>query len=525
MEKICQEIIVNGNDPCATWSKSDVLNQLDKHTKNYHQYVEKSNEEWASNPKDLVKVNNVKEIQELILRAKNENKKIRVAGSQHSPVKAIFGDPNENVIRVKLESDLRKVEKLENKEFDNENTDTDSNIGIFRVGCGCNLGIDPSDPNSNEENSFNRIIEKEGFALSITGGITHQTIAGFMMTNSSGGTIKYSFHDSLLRIEWVDGNGQIRIANKGDDNFYAVGISCGLYGVITHVVVKLQKTYLVKGVEETVEFDKSFICDSETYSETFDKNEYVHGVWFPQQGVNRVLQFVGNQTAVTDAIIPYEHLLQKKYMNYLAALVLYVHNTFDNTDSIILQKIATWLLKLMTPLEKEIFCDYWYIALPVDDQVLNDTVMKVQFTEIWIDFDKVDQVLMALQKLFDDDANAGGNLGFEIYAGKGSDFWMSPSFGRNSIRINPYWWKYNPKGNMNDFFAKFWDVLLPIEGARLHWGKHFPEVGTEYKHFTIGVDYVAKSYPKYEEFMKLRETFDPHQLFVTKYWKEMFGIQ
>jgi hypothetical protein len=54
---------------------------------------------------------------------------------------------------------------------------------------------------------------------------------------------------------------------------------------------------------------------------------------------------------------------------------------------------------------------------------------------------------------------------------------MSQSYGRDVVRIDPYWWEYNPEGNLTDFFEKYWKALLPIETARLHWGKHFPAVG------------------------------------------------
>ena len=36
---------------------------------------------------------------------------------------------------------------------------------LVRVGAGCNLDIDPSDPESTADNSFNRIIDKLGYAL------------------------------------------------------------------------------------------------------------------------------------------------------------------------------------------------------------------------------------------------------------------------------------------------------------------------------------------------------------------------
>jgi D-arabinono-1,4-lactone oxidase len=101
---------------------------------------------------------------------------------------------------------------------------------------------------------------------------------------------------------------------------------------------------------------------------------------------------------------------------------------------------------------------------------------------------------------------------------------MSQSYGRDVIRIDPYWWECNPRGTLEEFFAKYWDVLLVIPTARLHWGKHIPKVGSKYGDMTIGPDYVAKAFPKFGDWMRLREKYDPEQVFVTTYWRELLGI-
>jgi hypothetical protein len=67
-----------------------------------------------------------------------------------------------------LEDEFRKVNLIKT-----ETTEDGKKFAYFKVGGDCNLGIDPSDPNSNASNSLNRIINEAGFAFPITGGMSH----------------------------------------------------------------------------------------------------------------------------------------------------------------------------------------------------------------------------------------------------------------------------------------------------------------------------------------------------------------
>lgn len=482
---------------------------------------------WSPDYKNLCKLSSVEEVKQKILEAKGKNQIIRVAGAQHSIPQAVFDDREHKIIHVKLEDKLREITLT---------VDSENGIAKARVGAGCNLGIDPSDPDSNEHNSFTRTIQKAGYALPILGGMSHQTIGGFISTSSAGGSLKYCLHESLESIEWIDGNGNehISTADQTPDEFYAVGVSMGLFGIITYVTLTLQKAYYVSGDEVTIPTKESFLSDAATFKQHFDNYDYVHGVSFPQQGVDRVLQFTGKQASIDgNQRIEYHHPLQKSYMDYAAALALYVMNELEHEadkgkknpiEEKILRDIFAGILDIIMPLkEKNHFCDFWYIALPNDDQALIDTIIRVQFTEIWIDMNDIELVFHKLKTIFAD-PDAGGNFGVEIYATKQSKFWMSQSYGHNVIRIDPYWWEFNPTGNIKKYYEKFWKELLPIPSARLHWGKHFPEINKQYGDKIIGPEYVKKTFPKFDDWMKLRNQFDPHQIFVTQYWRDLLGI-
>lgn len=466
---------------------------------------------------DLHPCKSVDEVKAMVKMARAEKRVLRVAGSQHSAPQATFEPNNPRQLRIRLDGALRDIEVLENN--------VEEGYLLVRAGAGANLGINPSDPDSNASNSFNRIVDELGYALPILGGMSHQTLGGFMMTSTAGGSLDYGLGDALVAFDIVDGNGELRTLVKGTDDFDAAGVSMGLFGVVTSVTLKLGKRYLVKGYEETVKTSKSMLSSAERLQTALGEKPYVHAVWFPQPGVDRVLQFFADRAPTTEPIVPYEHVLKDPLQNYLAAGALAMANAFEAMGEVG-RMLAAYVLDLMTPISKEPtkFCDHWYLALPNDDQALIDTLLRVQFTEIWLDVAKTPEVFDALKRLFAEDPMAAGNFGVEVYGAKASTFWMSPSYQRNVIRIDPYWWEYNQIGSLENFFEKYWAALMPIDTARLHWGKHLPKLGTQYGDVTIGPDYVRKAFPRFDEWLAKREQFDPDQVFLTDYWRGLFGI-
>ena len=82
-------------------------------------------------------------------------------------------------------------------------------------------------------------------------------------------------------------------------------------------------------------------------------------------------------------------------------------------------------------------------------------------------------------------------------------------------------WYINNEGRPNvkgGFYQQFWD-LFKDNGVpfRLHWGKFVPDYD-----FKSWADYYRTNLPKFDDFMKLHEKRDPHNIFYTKYWKLRF---
>ena len=165
------------------------------------------------------------------------------------------------------------------------------------VQAGCHLGHDPRDPTrtSTWDNSLLAQLENRGWALPDLGGVSHQTVSGFLMTGSCGGTVMHAFEDAVVGWRIVDGTGTVHAFERdgNDPRFYAVGCSLGLLGIVSTVTLQCIPRYDIVGREDiTAESDTAYelFGDGERGLEGFfRRTEYARLMWWPQEGVRRVV--------------------------------------------------------------------------------------------------------------------------------------------------------------------------------------------------------------------------------------------
>ena len=475
----------------------------------------------------LTEVSSTEEVKNAVKQAAKAGKVIRTVGSAHSIDAAIYTHDSNTNTTLLLVGELRKIEHC--------GIDEDGFLKV-RAGAGCYLGINPQDRAKNEEdrskleNSFDYTVDSWGFALPILGGITQQTVGGFLSTGSAGGSLQHGFADVIEDIEFVDGTGKHRIAIKGSDEWKAIGVSMGLLGVITHIHFRLPPRFLVKGTEINTTFKHSSIGPKApgkfSLKESLEENEYYKVYWFAQKFVNRVQTWKGKQND-RDPI--------DEYHNSLAQNPVLAHIGLRIIDGMLQQQNPCYLaiaaiLWIFVPIYRsgnyQQFNDLWYKTLPSDEQIPVDGLMKVVFTELWFPIDKCDEVMSKLQELFEKDPKAAANTPVEIYGAKESPFWLSPSNDGAVVRIDGLWFAKNMGGDAarEKFYDNFYNTLLGVHGVRFHWGKYLPELNGVYGGVKYDHKLINKAYPHMEDWKKIRKQMDPKDVFVTQYWKKYLDL-
>ena len=122
-----------------------------------------------------------------------------------------------------------------------------------------------------------------------------------------------------------------------------------------------------------------------------------------------------------------------------------------------------------------------------------------------------------LKAFYGEDPSNAGTFSCEIYAAQSNNFWLSPSYSTDVIRIDVFWFGNNI-GNPADYFSKFWERLAKFN-FRPHWGKYLPDAKS-----TLGVEYLKSLYPKWQDWKDLRHSMDPGEIFVNDYWRDHLGI-
>lgn len=154
------------------------------------------------------------------------------------------------------------------------------------------------------------------------------------------------------------------------------------------------------------------------------------------------------------------------------------------------------------------FKDNWYDGIPTDNGI-DEKLIPVWFTELWFPLQKAPRILSEFRDYFERRHDGPGTFSYEVYPSKSSNFWMSPGYKRNSLRIDIFWFAGNPNDPIKNFYEEFWMQLDEYE-FRTHWGKYVPAYTREE---------LIHLFPKYEDWCLVRKKYDPVGVFLSDYWR------
>lgn len=582
---------------------------------------------------------NEQQIIAIIQEARARGQQVRVRGSGHSVAAAVYTSNFQKGMAGASGFNLM-LDQMRAVTF-HEETAASGEI-LVTAEAGCNLGQDPHDPSATSTwaNSLFAQINAKGWAFPDTGGIIHQTVAGFISTGSAGGSLEDSVGDAIHAIRFIDGTGQVQYASreKNPELFEAAGVSLGLLGIITAVTFRCVRNFAIQGTEVTSSVQACAIdlfgpgdkiTGKPSLQQFLEQTEYARLLWWPQRGVEKMVVWQGKRipydpnmkvepyveigrrfdkdpllTLLTQVLgqaagsafytlvgtwPQWVHALLgnrevrlafqefcKKELDHSTSLLQHLfdrptlrahaidnvpalsqhttsNGTSDGIPTVTLPKepskllevivgVLEWLGKLYDEekpvrdlLDKllgeiseafiswvidkfvqdgtQTFQDFWYAALPMDNQI-SDVRMPTEFTELWVPLSQTQEVMNVLRKHYEEGGMAAtGTYSCEIYSAKESKYWLSPSYGEPVVRIDIFWFAYNLKDPSLSYYPQFWKLLAPYN-FRPHWAKYLPDPSS-----ATGVNYLRALYPKWQDFMQLREKMDPDQLFVTDYWR------
>jgi len=504
------------------------------------------------------------DIIELVSHAVENKLQVRVRGAAQSVKAAVVADGSGNIT---MELDQLRAVSINKATMQ------------VTVGGGCNLAFDPFDPSAvsaqSDSNNLFFQLNQAGLAIPNVSNAIHQTVAGFISTGSSGGTMQHSFDECILAVRMIDGTGTIQTFTKSDnldDDFYGVVVSMGLLGIITQVTLQCIPAFNIYGMqvvtpENDTEFDffgpgSAGKPSLQTY---ITNTEFSRILWWPFKSLQRTIAWKaktmqpGDYTATTGTPEdfkpqPYQPLFPKILGSRLLS------ETIASTGFQLIATWPDWFYALvgnsdreMTPAETQlfnftvdlfpyiypvltnmyfpcntpdknppnIFWDNWLDSLPMDKFEYSNNLFNLTYSEMWIPAGKAQDAVNILQQHYIDTGYTGtGFYTVEILAAKKSNFWLSPAYNTDVVRINILFFKNSAEKAM-DYYGQFWQLLQQNNiSFRPHWGKKLPLPNS-----STGPAYLQSQYPKWSNFMALRKKMDPQNVFLNTYWKEQLGIE
>jgi FAD/FMN-containing dehydrogenase len=465
---------------------------------------------------------NEEEIAELVVRAGDAGRRVRVRGANHSVPSTVAGPGDIIVV----------LDRLKQLSFD-------AASGEVTAGAGVRLGIDPLDPLRADGTALCPWLHARGRALSNLGGVIHQTVAGFLATGSGGGSARFDVAASVVALRLVDGTGRVHALRRGsdDDMLNAVLASVGSCGIVTTVTFRTEPAYDVAGTE-TVLRDHGgpvdLFADGATgLAAFFETNDYARILWWPQRSVRRIVVWAV-QRITADHPEPargYEPMptvfgsTQPAQIAGGAALWAIVH--WRRVARLLGARALRAAERVVVPLEGALYRAFvdgdperpqrfrgpWWEILPQDAK-MDERWMPTTFTEIFVPLARAGEAMRRLDQLFASDPRAAGRFAIELYAASGSASWLHPSYGYASLRINVFWLMHEPDDPRDDFLPRIWEALAEFH-PRLHWGKLFP-----HEPATM----VCGRFPRMTDYLAVRERLDPGRVFLTEWLAAALGL-
>jgi hypothetical protein len=333
----------------------------------------------------------------LVRHASRHCRQLRVIGSSHSVWRAIVTDsfagadtPEDEVLVV-----LDRYTDV----FEPQDDPSHPGTKLVEVQAGCHVGLSPTRPQQAriierpaqsdvlqpspwhqgdwEKSLTWKLHHRYRLALPDLGGISHQTVAGFLSTGSAGGTVKWSVHEAIARLRVIDANGDVtELAPHGPDAdwFRAAGIGLGLCGVISTVTFRCVPTFDIVGKETVSAASKSDVLDFygnrpdsglPSLEEFLLKTDYARILWWPQRNFDRLVVWQARRAPFDPnrTIKPYREIAVLPVASQVAANVIYtVLGNLDDPERAVelleqvrarpdadLRTVGQWLRRWLVP--------------------------------------------------------------------------------------------------------------------------------------------------------------------------------
>ncbi|MFJ9809383.1 D-arabinono-1,4-lactone oxidase [Streptomyces sp. NPDC101158] len=341
---------------------------------------------------------------------------------------------------------------------------------------------------------LNVALAREGLSLTNMGDIMEQTVAGAVSTGTHGtGRESASIAAQIRELELVTADGRLMTCSRTENPevFAAARIGLGALGVITAITFAVEPVFLLTAREEPMSFDRV----AAEFDELHAENEHFEFYWFPHTDNCNTKR---NNRSAGPAAPPgkvsgwiEDELLSNGVFQLACSLGRAVPPVIPS-----IAKISSRALSART-----------YTDIPYK---VYTSPRRVRFLEMEYALPR-EAAVPALRELKAMIERSPLKVSFpvEVRTAPADDITLSTASDRESAYIAVHLYKGTPH---QAYFTAV-ERIMTEHGGRPHWGKVH----------TRDAAYFEKVYPRFAEFVELRDRLDPDRRFANDYLRRVLG--
>ena len=337
------------------------------------------------------------------------------------------------------------------------------------------------------------LLEKYDFALSNMGDIQQQSLAGAISTGTHGSGITLgSFSSMVTKWGFVNGEGEYIEHVRGDDDLSkSLAVSVGLLGILVTVTIQVIPLYSLAYSSER----KNFYEEINHFSQTIHENR--HAEWF---------YFPGSETIQLKKMNMVEPIKQATFPKRIDDLKVQLleNNVFSVASKLV--KLKPTLALSVSKLSSKLIGEGSRVGLSYEIFPTQRAVKFVE-TEFAIPLEHFQACIEEVHHAFVS-RKFDVHFPIECRTTAGEQGFLSPTQGNESAYIAFHMYK----GMNEEPYFQWVHQLLESYGGRPHWGKV-----NRYDR-----DNIDQFYPQAQKFNEIRKNHDPHNVFLTSYFKKIF---
>jgi L-gulonolactone oxidase len=416
---------------------------------------------------EILRPSSVEQVSAAVKLAAEQGKQLKAVGSGHS----FTGCAAPEQVMIRLDG-LAAI------------TQADSGSGRVTLGAGTGL------------RKLNAGLAAFDLAMANLGDIDRQTVSGAISTGTHGtGARLGGLATQVVGLELVTADGSVLScsAEENPDVFAAARISVGALGVITLLTLQCVPAFLLRAQEMPLPLAEVL----GGFDEFADGNDHFEFYWFPHTDV--ALTKRNNRVGPGIGASPVGRIRGWVDDELLSNRVFELTNRLATRRPGLVPRINQFASKALAAREYvdasyKVFCSERDVVFRESEYAVprENLVDVVRELRAWIE-------------------RSGERIPFpiEVRVAAADDIWLSTAYGRETAYVAIH--QYHRLAHQRYFEA--FEQIVSAVGGRPHWGKLH----------TLGLDELRTRYPRYDDFLAVRDRLDPHRAFANPYTRQVFG--